>query len=87
MPQAKFRRQVPFGPYHVDFCSHAVRLIVEVDGDDHAAKQHADTLRTSFLHDEGYDVIRFGNDDVMTNLDGVVTTIAARVAYEKGGRP
>ncbi|WP_375182640.1 endonuclease domain-containing protein, partial [Sphingomonas adhaesiva] len=78
LPQAQFRRQVPFGPYHVDFCSHAARLVVEVDGDDHAAKQQGDAVRTSFLHDEGYDVIRFGNADVMANLDGVLAAIAAR---------
>jgi very-short-patch-repair endonuclease len=86
-PDAKFRRQVPFGPYHADFCSHAARLIVEVDGDDHALRQNRDALRTRFLNTEGYDVIRFANADVMTNLGGVVASIDARVAHKQKGRP
>ncbi len=87
LPNAKFRRQVPIGPYHVDFCSHAARLIIEIDGDDHATKQGSDASRTCFLEHEGYDVIRFANADVMQNLDGVVTAIGARVAHMQKGRP
>ena len=87
LPNAKFRRQVPIGPYHVDFCSHAARLIIEIDGDDHATKQGSDASRTCFLEHEGYDVIRFANADVMQNLDGVVTVIGARVAHMQKGRP
>lgn len=87
LPGIKFRRQVPMGPYHVDFCSHAARVIVEVDGDEHAAKPQHDEARTRFLKHEGYDVIRFANVDVMTNLDGVVATIGARVADKQKGRP
>ncbi|AOW24215.1 MAG: endonuclease domain-containing protein [Sphingomonas sp.] len=87
LPKAKFRRQVPFGPYHADFCAHAVRLIVEVDGDDHAAKVKRDAARTRFLKNEGYDVIRFANADVMGNLEGVMTAIAAVVATKQKGCP
>ncbi len=75
------------GPYHADFCSHAARLIVEIDGDDHAAKPERDEARTRFLKHEGYAVIRFANADVMTNLDGVVAVIGARVADKQKGRP
>ncbi len=75
------------GPYHADFCSHAVRLIVELDGDDHAWKPESDVARTRFLEHEGYDVIRFANADVMTNLDGVMMAIGARVADKQKGRP
>ncbi|WP_287979910.1 DUF559 domain-containing protein [Sphingomonas sp.] len=87
LPEAKFRRKVPFGPYHADFCSHAARLIIEVDGDDHALKPERDAARTRFLQHEGYDVIRFANADVMTNLDGVVASIGARLANKQKGRP
>ncbi|WP_294270070.1 endonuclease domain-containing protein [Sphingomonas yabuuchiae] len=87
LPDMKFRRQVPIGSYHADFCSHAARLIVEVDGDDHAMKLKCDAARTRFLEHEGYDVIRFANADVMTNLDGVVTAIGARIAHKQKGRP
>ena len=86
LPDAKFRRQVPFGPYHADFCSHAERLIIEIDGDDHALKPERDAQRTRFLESEGYVVIRFANADVMTNLDGVVARIGAPLAgQQKGG--
>ena len=87
LPSMKFRRQVPMGPYHADFCSHSARLIVELDGDDHAAKPERDAARTCFLEHEGYDVIRFANADVMTNLHGVVAAIGARVAHKQKGRP
>ena len=87
LPGMKFRRQVPMGPYHADFCSPAVRLIVELDGDDHAMKPERDTARTRFLEHEGYDVIRFANADMMSNLDGVVAAIGARIAHKQKGRP
>ncbi len=75
------------GPYHVDFCSHAARLIIEIDGDDHATKEDSDVARTRFLEHEGYDVIRFANADVMSNLDGVVAVVGARIAHMRKGRP
>ncbi|MEI9926503.1 MAG: DUF559 domain-containing protein [Sphingomonas sp.] len=78
-PLAKFRHQVPFGPYHADFCSHAARLIVEIDDATHALKQREDAARTRFIESEGYCVIRFWNNDVMTNIDGVIETIAAQL--------
>jgi very-short-patch-repair endonuclease len=86
-PTLRFRRQVPFGPYHADFTAHALRLIVEVDGDDHATKIKRDAARTRFLQTEGYHVIRFTNADVMEARDGVVQTIAAIVADKQKGRP
>ena len=84
-PGTKFRRQVPFGLYHADFCSHAARLVIEIDGDDHAHKLAKDAVRTAFLANEGYAVLRFGNDDVMRNLDGVVTAISEALNVQKGG--
>ena len=83
----RFRRQVPFGPYRADFTAHAMRLIIEVDGDDHATKIKRDATRTRFLQTEGYDVIRFTNADVMEARDGVVQTIAAILADKQKGRP
>ena len=85
-PEAKFRRQVPFGRYHADFCSHAARLIVEVDGDDHAARLKRDAERTRFLEGEGYDVIRFGNADVTENIDGVIAAVSAELSQTRKGR-
>ena len=83
-PDARFRRQTPFGPYHADFCSHGRRLIIEVDGDDHAARQKRDAARTRFLEHEGYRVIRFANADVMENVEGVCVAVAAHM---ERGRP
>jgi very-short-patch-repair endonuclease len=85
LPDVKWRSQVPFGPYHAGFCSHAAKLIVEVDGDEHALKVKSDAARTQFLRGEGYDVVRFGNAEVMANVDGVLVTIAA--ALNEKGRP
>lgn len=77
LPDAKFRRQVPLGLYFADFCSHAARLIIEVDGGQHADAIERDRVRTKFIENEGYRVIRFWNNEVIENLDGVVETIAA----------
>jgi very-short-patch-repair endonuclease len=78
-PAARFRFQVPFGPYHADFCSHAAKLIVEVDGDTHATTADHDAARTRFLNSEGYRVIRFANNDVMQSLGGVIETVRGRM--------
>ena len=75
LPAARFRRQVAFGPYFADFAAHGARLIVEVDGGQHSPER--DSARTAFLQGEGYRVLRFWNNDVLRNLDGVLQMIAA----------
>lgn len=77
LPVAKFRRQVPLGPYFADFVSHSARLVVEIDGGQHATAESYDAARTTFLSGEGYRVIRFWNNDVMQNIEGVLATVAA----------
>jgi very-short-patch-repair endonuclease len=84
LPDAKFRRQVPLGAYHADFCSHAMRLVIEIDGDDHALRTGTDAARTTFIEGEGYRVVRFTNHDVMEALDGVLATIATQLDKQKG---
>ena len=85
-PKLKWRHQAPVGPFFADILCFSIRLIIEVDGDDHALKPERDAQRTRFLQSEGYDVIRFANADVMTNRDGVVASIGARLAdMKKGG--
>jgi len=64
---AKFRRQHPIGPYIVDFCCLAHRLVVELDGGHHAAQIQADERRTAFLRQRGYRVLRFWDHDVLGN--------------------
>ncbi|MBL8518102.1 MAG: endonuclease domain-containing protein [Betaproteobacteria bacterium] len=72
---AKFRRQHALGNYIVDFVSFDAMLIVELDGGQHAEQAAYDTQRDAFLSASGFKVLRFWNSDVMTNLDGVASTI------------
>ena len=76
LPDSHWRKQVPFGPYCADFCSHGARLIIEVDGGQHAMVGERDAARTRFLQAEGYRVIRFWNNDVLGNADGVIARVA-----------
>ncbi len=73
----KFRRQVPIGDFVADFASLSARLIVEVDGGQHDTEREKDAARTAWLSSRGYRVIRFWNNDVLANLEGVVRTIRA----------
>ncbi|MEQ8309819.1 MAG: DUF559 domain-containing protein [Sphingopyxis sp.] len=79
-PHAKFRRQQALGPYFADFASHAARLVIEIDGGQHGEAVAYDEARTRFLNGEGYRVIRFWNDDVMTNIEGVLAQVEAALA-------
>ena len=73
----KFKRQVPIGPFIVDFCCADAWLIVELDGGHHGHDTVAekDRFRTSDLEQRGYLVLRFWNHEVTSNLDGVCETI------------
>jgi very-short-patch-repair endonuclease len=67
----KFRRQVPIGPYIVDFICFEKGLIVELDGGQHAEQEEYDAERTKWLQSRGYRVLRFWNNDVMTDVEVV----------------
>ena len=69
----KFTRQVPIGPYVADFAARQARLVIEVDGGQHSIE--TDAVRTAFLEGQGYRVIRFWNNDVLGNIDGVMERI------------
>jgi len=71
----KFRRQVPLGPYIVDFYCSAARLVVEVDGVVHADST-TDLVRDEWLRAQGLYVLRFWNDEVLKDIDGVLIVIA-----------
>jgi lysyl-tRNA synthetase class 2 len=71
----RFRRQVPLGPYVADFVCLDARLIVEVDGGQHTEQAKRDAVRTAWLAAQGFRVLRFWNNDVLSNTDGVVETI------------
>lgn len=74
-----FRRQVPFGRYIVDFACHGAKLIIELDGSQHAKDDEIvyDAERTKFLEARGYKVLRFWNSDAFANIDGLVEFIFA----------
>ena len=65
----KFRRQVPIDCYVVDFCCESARLIVELDGGQHAERSAEDAARTAALEARGYLVLRFWNNEVLQNMD------------------
>ena len=71
----KFKRQEPLGAYVVDFICYEARLIIELDGGHHASQQQADAERTRWLESSGFRVIRFWNNDVLSNVTGVMQEI------------
>jgi very-short-patch-repair endonuclease len=71
----KFKRQVPIDRFVVDFCCAGGKLVIELDGGQHAIQTAQDTERTQALSATGYLVLRFWNNDVMTNIEGVLNKI------------
>ena len=69
---AKFTRQVPIGPYIVDFCCRERKVIVELDGGQHAIRTASDAGRTAFLEGLGYRVLRFWDNEALGNTDGML---------------
>ncbi len=74
LDRIKFRRQVPIGPYIADFACLDARLIVELDGTQHAESRR-DTVRDAELERRGFRVLRFWNDEVLRELTSVCDTI------------
>ncbi len=70
-----FRNQHAIGPYIVDFCAPRRKLVIELDGSQHLEQTGYDEERTKYLESQGYTVIRFWNNDVMNNLEGVILAI------------
>ena len=82
-----FRRQSPMGNYISDFVAHSCNLVVEVDGESHDFEERMrhDDRRDQWFASRGYRVLRFTNDDVIKNLEGVVIAIA--LAAEQAAPP
>jgi very-short-patch-repair endonuclease len=70
----KFSRQMPVGPYICDFLCRERKLVIEVDGGQHCESEK-DLVRTAYLEREGYRIIRFWNNEVLGNVDGVLQAI------------
>ena len=73
---------MPIESYVVDFCCESARLIIEPDGGQHSQRSTEDATRTTDLEAFGYLVSRFWNNDVLSNIDGVVETIVATASHE-----
>jgi very-short-patch-repair endonuclease len=83
----KFRRQVPLGKYIVDFVCFEKRLIIELDGGQHADAKDYDQERTNWLELQGFKVVRFWNNDVIENIEGVLTRIIELTALPPHPNP
>lgn len=79
----KFVRQYPIDPYIVDFICRERNLIIEVDGDSHADRGGLDTKRQRFLESLGYRLVRISNDDVPSNMEGVLIVIAEAAGLDR----
>ena len=71
----KFKRQQPLGLYIVDFVCFEARLIIEADGGHHAEQAEYDNRRDDWLRSQGFTVLRFWNNEVLNNIDGVLERI------------
>ena len=78
--QYKFQRQKPIGHYIVDFYCAALGLVIEVDGDSHGLQVEYDAQRSQFLQSMNLSVLRYGNQDVLQNLEGVFADLERWVA-------
>lgn len=84
----KFRRQYGVGRYSIDFYCPKLKLVVEVDGDGHlrADREKKDRVRQKYIEGFGIQFIRFGNEDIHRNLDGVLTKLEEAVEERKHER-
>jgi very-short-patch-repair endonuclease len=73
----QYRRQHSIGPYIVDFVCPQDGLIIEIDGEIHEQQRENDAMRDDYLRSLGYTVLRFTNDQVLDNLEGVLSVIRA----------
>ena len=81
---AKFRRQLPIDRYFADFACLEARLIVELDGSQHMEAQAYDAERTRALEAAGWFVMRFWNNEVIDNIQGVAEAILAQLKLARG---
>jgi very-short-patch-repair endonuclease len=81
----RFRRQAPLGPYVVDFVCLAARLVIEVDGGQHSWRSEQDATRQSWLEANGFQVLRFWNNEVQSKLDGVLETVRRTLQNRTSG--
>lgn len=84
---AKFRRQVPIGPYVVDFTCCEKKVAIEIDGGQHNVTDPAEMKRTVYLKGQGYRVLRYWNNDVLQNLSGVLEDLSQHLSVTPSPHP
>ncbi len=87
LESTKFRRQQPIGGYIVDFVSFEDKLIVELDGSRHAEHQESDRQRDQWLTSQGFRVLRFWNNEILGNIEGVLESIMERLSHSPHPSP
>jgi very-short-patch-repair endonuclease len=83
----KFKRQQPVGAYIVDFVCFEAKVVLELDGGQHAEAAAEDRARDAWLRAQGFTVLRFWNNDVLQNLDGVLERIVENLPPLPGPLP
>ena len=76
----KFKRQQPLGKFIVDFVCFDAKLVIELDGGQHAEQAVEDAARVAWLERQGFHVLRFWNNELMTNLEGVLAQILKKLS-------
>jgi very-short-patch-repair endonuclease len=80
----RFRRQEPVGQYIVDFLSYEVRTVIEVDGGQHAGAKERDIERDKWLTNQGFNALRFWDNEVLTNIEGGLEVIRKTASCSPG---
>ncbi|HET7803984.1 MAG TPA: DUF559 domain-containing protein [Pseudolabrys sp.] len=75
-----FRRQVQIGPYIADFACHRLKLVIEIDGGQHGSQVAKDEARTLHIQSQGYRVLRFWNNDALSQIESVLIEIRNAIA-------
>ncbi len=83
----RFNRQVPIGPFICDFAARSAKLIIELDGGQHAVRTDEDESRSRFLCRKGYRILRFWNNDVLENMEGVLAVIESALSNTPSPNP
>ncbi len=75
----RFRRQEPIGQYIADFLCYEVKMVIEVDGGQHAGQKQYDEKRDHWMASQGFRVLRFWDHEVLTNINGVLEKIMVQI--------
>jgi BirA family biotin operon repressor/biotin-[acetyl-CoA-carboxylase] ligase len=81
---AKFVRQFPIGPFIADFASRSLRIIIEINGGQHAIHTERDEAQTKVIEAYGYRVIRFWNNDIIDNIESAPAAILDEIEIARG---